>query len=401
MGQINQSSKIMKQTMRTTLKIIGLAVIVFISINCSREKGFTISGTIKGAENDTLTIEEMQERGLNTVNTVYTDEKGYLTISDTAGNPRFLFIKTKNNEYLSFLVLNGQNIEFNVDLSDINGSFSVSGSKESELIWDLNREMQSAAKELDSLGQIYQEQKKRGQESEANTWFQRKFNELLIDQRDYIVKFINANYESPACLMALSHQISRQPVLNPQNDFAYFAKVDSALSVKYPESKMVATLHNWVVGYKQQMEMQAAQKKSSGIGTQAPDIELPNPDGKVISLSSLRGKYVLLDFWAAWCSPCRRESPNLVRAYNKYHDKGFEIFQVSLDKTRDDWVRAIKADKLDWIHVSDLKYWGSPAAKLYYVQSIPANFLIDTEGKIIATNLRGPALERKLSEIFK
>ncbi|MCD6345921.1 MAG: AhpC/TSA family protein [Bacteroidales bacterium] len=380
---------------------IALGGVILLSLSCGNEKSFTISGTIKGAENDTLTIEEMQEKGLQSIQTVYPNEQGYVTYSDTAVNPRFLFLKTNKGDYLSFLVLNGQNISFSVDLTDINGSFSVSGSKESELIWDLNREMQSAAKSLDSLGQIYEQQKTKVAATDNDTWFQRKFNELLADQRDFIIQFINENYKSPACLMALSHQIGRRPVLNPQNDFAYFAKVDSSLNILYPESPMAATLHNWVVGYKQQTDMQAAQQKNSGIGTEAPEIKLSDPNGKTIALSSLRGKYVLLDFWAAWCSPCRRESPNLVRAYKKFHDKGFEIFQVSLDKTHDDWVQAIKADHLDWIHVSDLKYWGSPVAKLYYVQSIPANFLLDTEGKIIATNLRGAMLDQKLTEIFK
>ena len=119
-------------------------------------------------------------------------------------------------------------------------------------------------------------------------------------------------------------------------------------------------------------------------------------------MASLRGKYVLLDFWAAWCRPCREENPNIVENYNNYKSYGFDVYQVSLDRTKEDWIRGIKQDKLPWINVSDLKYYQSEAAKLYNVDRIPSAFLLDPEGKIIAkhTDLRGPNLSRKLAEIF-
>ncbi len=137
------------------------------------------------------------------------------------------------------------------------------------------------------------------------------------------------------------------------------------------------------------------------IGTVAPDIALPDPKGDTIRLSQTRGKYVLVDFWASWCRPCRVESPNLVKAYEKYHDKGFTIYSVSLDRSKQAWIKAIEADNLDkWYHVSDLRGWQSSAANLYGVTGIPANFLLDPQGRIIAKNLRGKKLEQKLAEIF-
>ncbi len=136
-------------------------------------------------------------------------------------------------------------------------------------------------------------------------------------------------------------------------------------------------------------------------GAVAPDFAQNDPDGNPIKLSELRGKVVLVDFWASWCGPCRRENPNVVRMYNKYKDQGFEILGVSLDKRKDAWLKAIEKDQLTWPHVSDLRGWKNQVAQLYSVTSVPATILLDREGRIIARNLRGPALEAKVGEVLK
>jgi peroxiredoxin len=149
------------------------------------------------------------------------------------------------------------------------------------------------------------------------------------------------------------------------------------------------------------MEQDKAANEKLAIGKEAPEIALPNPEGDTVKLSSLKGNYVLLDFWAAWCKPCRVENPNLVNTYKKFQDEKFEIFQVSLDRNRSDWVNAIEKDNLDsWYHVSDLKFWNSQAAQKYNIRSIPANFLLNKQGEIMAKNLRGDDLPAKLNEVF-
>lgn len=141
--------------------------------------------------------------------------------------------------------------------------------------------------------------------------------------------------------------------------------------------------------------------KGTMVGYTATNFSQSTPDGKTVSLTDFRGKYVLIDFWASWCRPCRMENPNVVAAYNRYKDKGFTVLGVSMDSNKDPWVNAIQQDNLTWTHVSDLKGWGNEVGKIYGVTGIPQNYLIDKEGKIVAKDLRGPALDEKLAEIIK
>ena len=177
-----------------------------------------------------------------------------------------------------------------------------------------------------------------------------------------------------------------------EQNAALHSEVIKALHDIYPDHPIVQDRWNY-------MNSPAAKV---AIGAIAPELEFPDPDGKMRKLSDLRGKVVLLDFWASWCGPCRRENPNVTRIYSLYHDKGFEIFSVSLDRDAASWKRAIEADKLVWPnHVSDLKQWQSQAAAIYGVRSIPSTFLLDKEGRIVQRDLRGADLERAVKQLVE
>lgn len=208
-------------------------------------------------------------------------------------------------------------------------------------------------------------------------------NKIEKEKTTYVESTFNSNTTSLAGLF----------FMNQITDDELKEKMLTDLEEKYPDNALLQEYMKEQQG--------GAEEEKVAIGSVAPEIELPNPDGKNIALSSLRGKVVLIDFWASWCGPCIREAPNLVAAYEKYKDKGFEIFGVSLDAEKESWVNAIEKFKLDWIHVSDLKYWQSMSVDLYGFSGIPHTVLIDKEGVVIAKNLRGDALEQKLSEIFE
>ena len=149
------------------------------------------------------------------------------------------------------------------------------------------------------------------------------------------------------------------------------------------------------------LKERAGLMKAVAIGQKAPDFTMNDIDGNAVSLSSKIGaRLLLLDFWAAWCGPCRQENPNVVKIYAEFHEKGFDVFGVSLDQKKEDWIRAIADDKLTWTHVSDLQYWNNAAASMYAVSRIPSNFLLDETGTIIGRNLRGADLYNKVNEVL-
>lgn len=215
--------------------------------------------------------------------------------------------------------------------------------------------------------------------------YQQAYNEIDAYLTGRLKEGIKENKQDIGVLMFLD-MFPREQNVTLHNE------VITALHDKYPEHLIVKERWNY-------MNSPASRV---AIGAIAPDLEFPDPDGKMRKLSDLRGKVVLIDFWASWCGPCRRENPNVTRIYSEYHDKGFEIFSVSLDSDAASWKRAIEADKLVWPnHVSDLKKWQSQAAAIYGVRSIPSTFLLDKEGRIVQRDLRGADLERAVKQLVE
>ena len=281
------------------------------------------------------------------------------------------------------LILDKSDVDIFVDDSNSLFEFTVNGSDDTEILKSIENKITNYRSEIRELNINFVEASQNRDFELVNSIqseFDFKKNQFELSLKDYL----SSAKSSLAVLVTADY-------LDIEENLIFWETIYNNYTEEFKDNSYFKNFENKLIKI-----------KSISIGSVAPDIILNDTSGVPISLASLRGKYVLLDFWAAWCRPCREENPNIVENYNNYKSYGFDVYQVSLDRTKEDWVRGIKQDKLPWINVSDLKYYQSEAAELYNVDRIPSAFLLDPEGKIIAkhTDLRGPNLSRKLAEIF-
>lgn len=382
--------------------IFILAFLLFLS--ACQNKSVEITGILEYPVKGTyIFLDELRSNELITVDSVMLSSAGNFDFKRRLKNPSFYLLKINQNNFLTMLLEPGQKIKLTSHFDSLNYPVVVSGSKGTALMAEYNKNLRNTINKLRRLSVIHDRNIDNPRLQEIIDSLDNLAGGYLNEINSYTKSYIDNNLSSLVSLVALYQQISPSVyVLNPERDYSYFHKVDSSMFSQYPDYEPVVTLHNQVEQLKARIEEKNPLSNGDNGEMIAPEIALPSPAGDTVRLSSTRGSIVLLDFWASWCSPCRIESPNLVKAYETYHSKGFQIYQVSLDKTKDAWIKGIEDDHLGrWIHVSDVKYWSSVVVSLYRIESIPANYLLDREGRVIAANLRGDALQRKLAEIFK
>ncbi|HUS86391.1 MAG TPA: TlpA disulfide reductase family protein [Bacteroidales bacterium] len=376
-------------------------LVIFFS-GCKVES-FTISGELIDIEPGSLVyLDKLGRTTLIPVDSVKINESGEFKFSGKITIPEFFLLRTNNDNFLTTLIEPGENLSIKAYADSFAFPVEIRGSAGTQLLVDFDNRLQATINMLHELNYEYEENINSPDLPLIMEDLDKRAVTIIGDMSRYSKNFIDNNIGSLASLIVLYKQIVPGVyVLDSRTDGGYYMKVDSSLFTLYPESEPVKQLHIQLEALSGAFEAQKTVDTLFGIGAVVPDISLPNPDGEVISLYSTRGQVVLVDFWAAWCPPCRAENPNLVKVYDEYHGKGFEIFQVSLDQTREAWLKGIEADQLgQWIHVSDLKYWESEVVPLYNIESIPANYLLDREGRVIATGLRGGALEAILKEVL-
>ena len=374
------------------LKKIMLALPIILLAGCSNTNsgsGFELTGKLDNSHGETIYLQQLSSAGIKELDTATVDEKGEFKMSANLTEIGFYRLKITDRNFATFIFTPNEKVKITGVADNFGASYTVQGSEESQFLWEINKASFANYSKRDSLQKLFQafvsspKMDSTRVDSISNA-LEKPYTALIDQHNQYLKKFIETHLSSFASLAAIQQL--------PADQFGdLYKKLDEGLLKKYPSSSYTKSFHESL-----------AQKNQINIGSTAPEINLNTPEGKPLALSSLKGKVVLVDFWASWCGPCRAENPNIVAAYNKYVGKGFDIYSVSLDRELDKWKAAIEKDHLVWKnHVSDLKYWQSPVVKLYNFEAIPTNVLIDKEGKIIAKNLRGAELEKKLAEIFK
>ncbi len=369
-----------------------MSISIFVAAACSQttdsaqtaneNDGYVqIEGKIKNPSSEGyVVLEKIGEQNIDVVDTLMVSSDSTFRYSMKNEDPGFYRLNLYDRQYVN-LILDKEDVQITADGNRPDGLVEVSGSRDTDYFYEVNDIMRDFQQSVNELNADFM---KARSENEIEKMQQIEEQYLQIEQQnnEKIKSKIRDMGSSIAALYAVNF-------LDAEKEFPFLDELATKFQKDLPDSP-----------YTKQFVAQVESLRSLAIGMPAPDIQLPNPAGDTVSLSSLQGKYVMIDFWAAWCKPCRMENPNVVRMYKKYKDEGFEIYGVSLDRSKEDWVGAIEKDQLTWEHVSDLQYFDSQAARLYNINAIPATVLIDPDGKIIAKNLRGSALEEKLAEIF-
>ena len=376
------------------LSIVFVGILFFILPGCkdkNQDARYSVSGTIKNAANKPLLLQEIPYGGkpIITLDSITLDANGKYNFEFIAKQEGIYRLSSGEELDISF-INDEEQIQINADATNF-ASYTVKGSPHSAAMIEYMKAYRSKDSSLfATLYALDNLQQSNGKDSTI-FYLQQQKEKKIKALNDHVENTINSS-NSPALIYFALGMALRSMEIN---------KV-LAMAKGVAEKTKAEPLLEFVTILSGQVQESASPATAITVGAMAPEIALQDPAGKIITLSSLKGKYVLVDFWASWCKPCRMENPNVVNAYAKFKNRNFTVLGVSLDQQgeKDAWMKAVMKDNLTWTQVSDLQFWNSPVVSLYNIQGIPFNVLVDPNGKIIAESLRGDALATTLDKVL-
>lgn len=363
------------------------AIIILSILGCQEDqKGYHLSGELKNVEDGTLIYvseldQNMQPSKIDSVQI----QNGEFTLDmPEVEHPNLSFLSVEGHNGNVIFISENEPLHFEIYKDSLPAS-KVDGGKENEVFYSYLDHLKGLNNRVMEIRTEMREVVTTTRDSAAMVKLQQEEEELRTTDMTYKKDLVEEHPDRFVSVLVLTDMMNMGAPANEVKDLF------DTLSENTTKSSLAKSLKE-----------NLSKRSKVDIGSKAPEFSAPNPEGKEISLKDSMGKVTLIDFWAAWCKPCRVENPNIVKVYNKYHEKGFNIIGVSLDREgqKDKWIQAIEDDNLTWPQVSNLKFWQEPVAQLYGVQAIPAQFILDENGVIVAKNLRGDALDAKVKELL-
>jgi hypothetical protein len=382
-------------------KSLVLLILIIFTISCKKNDSFLVNGHIKNVKQKYIYISRVDINTISLIDSSKINNKGNFRIRIKSGEPDFFQIGSSSKDFVTLLASPGEKIELSFKGDYLYNDYTVSGSEGSEQVRLLDNKLIRTKNSLDSLSNIYEKASKEPGFESKKSLLEQEYFRIVKEQRKFNIVFIIQNTRSLATVKAIYQKINDDTyVLYDAHDLQYMKIASDSLKRYYPESKHTKALINDFGKELNQLYASQLNQLAKSIPESKLDPSLIDLNGNRITLSSLKGRYVLLSFWSAESKECIVENLQLKEFYRMYHAKGFEIYQVNLDRDEAEWRAAVKFDDLPWINTREDNPAAPKYSRLFNVKTLPANYLFDPKGDIVATDLHGKSLQIKLTQLF-